>query len=70
MTRDEIIKIATDIWGFPNWTEIQVNRFVRFANIIQEIERNECAKVADEWVYAYHHPSKVIAETIRAREQA
>ena len=33
-------------------------------------EREACAKVADEWVHAYEHPSKVIAETIRARGQA
>jgi acyl-CoA reductase-like NAD-dependent aldehyde dehydrogenase len=30
-------------------------------------EREACAKVADEWVSAYEHPSKVIAETIRKR---
>ena len=30
-------------------------------------EREACAKVADTWVNAYEHPSKVIAETIRAR---
>lgn len=69
MNDHEIIKIASDIWGFPNWTEVQVNRFMRFAKIIQEREREACAKVADEWVHAYHHPSKVIAETIRARGQ-
>ena len=33
-------------------------------------EREACAKVADEWVQAYEHPSKVIAETIRKRGQA
>ncbi len=30
-------------------------------------EREACAKVADEWVRAYPHPSGVIAERIRAR---
>ena len=33
-------------------------------------EREACAKVADAWVNAYEHPSKVIAETIRKRGQA
>ena len=33
-------------------------------------EREACAKVADEWVHAYEHPSKVIAETSRKRGQA
>jgi hypothetical protein len=31
------------------------------------LEREACAKVADEWVEAYPHPSKVIGEKIRAR---
>ena len=35
-----------------------------------QAEREACAKVADEWVNAYQHPSKVIAETIRKRGQA
>jgi hypothetical protein len=30
-------------------------------------EREACAKVADAWVHAYEHPSKVIAEAIRKR---
>jgi hypothetical protein len=46
--REEIIKIATDVWGFPNWTEVQVNRFMRFAKIIQEREREECAQIAEK----------------------
>ena len=35
-----------------------------------QAERESCAKVADAWVNAYEHPSKVIAETIRKRGQA
>ena len=34
-----------------------------------QAEREFCARVADEWVQAYEHPSKVIAETIRKRGQ-
>jgi len=30
-------------------------------------EREACAKVSDEWVNAYPHPSKTIAAAIRAR---
>ena len=40
-----------------------------FAKLIAEKEREKCAKIADEWVLAYPHPSKTIAETIRARGQ-
>jgi len=42
--------------------------FAKLCRWIAEVEREECAKIADEWVLAYPHPSKVIAETIRARE--
>ena len=38
-------------------------------NKFAEIEREACAKIADEWSVAYPHPSKVIAEQIRARGQ-
>jgi len=33
------------------------------------VEREQCAKIADEWVLAYPHPSKVISELIRTRGQ-
>ena len=32
-------------------------------------EREACAKIADEWAVGWPHPSKVIAEEIRARGQ-
>jgi hypothetical protein len=31
------------------------------------LEREECAKIADEWAVGWFHPSTVIAEAIRAR---
>ena len=43
--------------------------FLKVCKWIAEMEREECAKIADEWVLAYPHPSKIIAETIRARGQ-
>jgi len=36
---------------------------------IARAERKACAKIVDEWVLAYPHPSKAIAEQIRARGQ-
>jgi len=33
-------------------------------------EREACARIADEWAVGWPHPSKVIAEAIRARGQA
>ena len=41
--------------------------FRAFAFHVAEKEREECAKIADEWSVAYPHPSKTIAETIRKR---
>ena len=43
--------------------------FRAFAFHVAEKEREECAKIADEWLVAYPHPSKTIAETIRKRGQ-
>ena len=43
--------------------------FAKLCRWIAEIEREECAKIADEWVFAYPHPSKTIAELIRKRGQ-
>jgi hypothetical protein len=43
------------------------NHAVEIARRAIEAEREACAKVADAWVNAYEHPSKVIAETIRKR---
>jgi hypothetical protein len=34
------------------------------------LEREACAKIADEWAVGWPHPSEVIAERIRARGQA
>jgi len=41
--------------------------FAKLCRWIAELEREECARIADEWVLAYPHPSKTIAETIRKR---
>ena len=33
------------------------------------VEREQCAQIADLWSVSYPHPSKTIAETIRASGQ-
>lgn len=38
-----------------------------FAKLVAQAEREECAKIADEWIKAYDHPSTVIARWIRER---
>ena len=63
MTDDEIIEMSSKA-GFNGLFSLIV-----FARMVAEREREECAKIADEWVLAYPHPSKTIAELIRERGQ-
>ena len=48
MTREDIIAAASLIWDKQNWTELQGNRLVRFANLMAFMEREEIAKMFDE----------------------
>jgi len=79
MNDQEIMDMAKQAHiGSKTWVDIysdqitvgEVRNFIKeFAKLVAEKEREDCAKIADEWVLAYPHPSKVIAETIRARGQ-
>jgi len=76
MTNDEIIKMAKQAGArrSSNPDEYDVMKITycgleSFAKLVAEKEREACAKIADEWTVAYPHPSKTIAETIRARGQ-
>jgi len=48
---------------------VDVRDLVIFATLVAQYEREECARIADEWVLAYPHPSKSIAELIRKRKK-
>jgi hypothetical protein len=37
------------------------------AKLAAQVEREACAKIADEWAVGWPHPSQVIAERIRER---
>jgi hypothetical protein len=65
MTKDEVTALAREA-GFVGM-DGDHGALRRFAALVAAHEREACAKVADEWTYAYPHPSKVIAETIRKR---
>ena len=75
MTQNEIIEMARQAGFYVNDKLILddagrttvTNRMEAFAKLVTAKEREACAKVADEWVRAYQHPSEVIAKTIRAR---
>ena len=61
--------------GEADWSPYKVSLTVpvtmeqieSFAKLVAEREREECTRIADEWVLAYPHPSKTIAELIRKR---
>lgn len=68
--RDDIIRMAREAGAWETDTGELVTddlNIKRFAKLVAEAEREACAKVADEWVRAYQHPSEVIAKTIRSR---
>ena len=72
MTREEYIKLfhkeQLNLVAFKRLLDCD-EEVLRLVNSAIEAEREACAKIADEWVLAYPHPSKTIVETIRARGQ-
>jgi hypothetical protein len=44
----------------------EIDKMIRLAVLA---ERKACAEIADEWLVAYPHPSKIIAQCIRERGQ-
>jgi hypothetical protein len=71
MTEEKIRKWATDVWGVSNWTQIQIGRLKRFAEMARNDEREGCAKIADVYVGGcVCDDAKLIAEDIRARGQS
>ena len=74
MTQDQIIEMARQA-GLHVATDVNWMPVIGFAyaekliELAAEKEREACAKIADEWAVGWPHPSKVIAEEIRARGQ-
>ena len=77
MTQDEIIEMVREAGGSdvggPGWTTwvgTQSTEFLeRFAKLVAAKEREECAKVVDDWS-DWHGGTELIAAVIREREQA
>jgi hypothetical protein len=80
MTQDEFIEMARQVGIIPiPDTQIMLELVAEKAfrngykkgiaafNDAVLIEREACAKIADEWSVGWPHPSRVIAERIRAR---
>ena len=83
MTQDEIIELAIQghastrdaiRWAMnqerERMTVVAMNAAEKAVDVAIKLEREACAKIADEWAVGWPHPSQVIAERIRARGQA
>ncbi len=72
MTRDDIIRMAREAGGYraaPTDKALLLlseSHLERFANLVAAAEREECAKVCEEWG-AFNKIAAECAEAIRAR---
>lgn len=46
MTREEILRAASVVWGTENWSELQVAKLTRFAQMCQAAKKVEPKKKA------------------------
>ena len=67
MTKEEIIEMARKCgWDSP---ASNMAPFYNFAKLVAEKEREECAKIADDWHTENDAYMSPIAQAIRARGQ-
>jgi hypothetical protein len=69
MTQDEIIEMARKASGGARVPDILIPVFERFAKLIAQHEREECANIAENW-NSNGFPRTGVAAQIRARGQA
>ena len=69
MTRQDIIAVASEIWDKQNWTQLQSDRLVRFANLVALYERERCADLVENHSMQFSHPvwAVELLNDIRAR---
>jgi hypothetical protein len=48
-------------------TVVAMDAAEKAVDVAIKLEREACAKIADEWAVGWPHPSQVIAERIRER---
>jgi hypothetical protein len=74
MTQDEIIEIATQVYGECVWHESALQRLEAFVKLVAAKEREACAKEADEYAtyggLNFYDSFKKLAAIIRARGEA
>ena len=56
MTREDIVAVASEIWNKQNWTQLQADRLVRFANLVALYERERCARLVENHAMEFSHP--------------
>ena len=70
MTKEEIKALAEKVYGECDWHDSALSHLEQFAKLVATEEREECAKVADEYAEgAERNYSEIIADKIRARGQ-
>ena len=77
MTKDDIIRIAREVWGDKSdkpWSQSAVLHLERFAELLEAKvraeEREACAKMVEDWdleCFNYLACPRVVADAIRAR---
>ena len=61
MIEKEILKLAADVYGCQDWTEAQLNRLRRFADLVAEHERELCMKAIEDEVKEWDREAKEAA---------
>ena len=64
MSREDLLKLAQEIWGKSDWNDAQAGRLERFAALVAAAEREECARVA-AWILKM--PQNDVSAAIRGR---
>jgi len=68
MTQDEIIEMATQVYGECNWHKSALLRLEAFVKLVAAKEREACAKIVeDSPSYDWHKFACEAAYAIRAR---
>lgn len=64
MNREDLLKLAQEIWGKSDWNDAQAGRLERFAALVAAAEREQCARIA-AWILKM--PQNDVSLSIRAR---
>jgi len=66
MTKDDIARMARESGGLPD-PMVFIAAYERFANLVAEHEREECAQIVDDFGDEWMCDSHMLSKQIRAR---